>query len=119
MLDPVAVLGQLEGGAAQGVGLALTEELAVERGTVTSRAFNDCLLLTAVDLCAVPVALVTEPEPGGPWGAKGVGEAPNVSSTPAVVGALRAATGKPLVRIPVRLEHLVDLGTTRPEPARR
>ena len=108
VLNPVAVVGQLEGGAAQGVGLALTEELALDRGIVTSQDFSDYLLPTAVDLCEVLIALVTEPEPGAPWGAKGVGEAPNVSSTPAVVGALRAATGKPLQRTPVRLEHLVD-----------
>ena len=93
VLNPLAVVGQLEGGAAQGVGLALTEELALCDGMVTGPTFADYLIPTAVDCCDVPIALVTEPEPDAPWGAKGVGEPPNVSSTPAVVGALRVATG--------------------------
>ncbi len=110
VLNPLAVVGQLEGGAAQGVGLALTEELVLDAATVRSLTFSDYLLPTSVDMCEVPIALVTAPEPGAPWGAKGVGELPNVSSTAAVVAALRAATGKDLRRCPVRLEHLVDLG---------
>jgi CO/xanthine dehydrogenase Mo-binding subunit len=54
----------------------------------------------------VVVALVEEPEPGAPFGAKGVGEPPTISSTPVIVAALRAATGKPLTRVPVRPQDI-------------
>ena len=52
------------------------------------------------------MALVEEPEPGAPFGAKGVGEPPTISSTPAVVAAIRAATGRPLDRVPVRPQDI-------------
>ena len=109
VLNPLAVVGQIEGGSAQGVGLALMEELTLVDGRVTGPTFAEYLIPTAVDCCDVPIALVTEPEPDAPWGAKGVGEPPTVSSTPAVVAALRAATGQALTRVPVRPEHLVEL----------
>jgi CO/xanthine dehydrogenase Mo-binding subunit len=54
----------------------------------------------------VSVVLVEEPEPGAPFGAKGVGEPPTISSTPAIVAALRQATGRPLTRVPVRPEDI-------------
>ena len=105
-LNPLSVLGQLEGGTAQGVGFALTEELALEGGFVTHPTFSEYLIPNAVDLPMLRVELVEEPEPGAPFGAKGVGEAPTVSSPAAVMAAMRAATGQPLTRMPVRPEHL-------------
>jgi xanthine dehydrogenase D subunit len=105
-LNPLSVLGQLEGGTAQGVGLALTEELALEDGVVVHPTFSEYLIPNAVDLPMLMVELVEEPEPDAPFGAKGVGEAPTVSSPAAVMAALRNATGLPLTRLPVRAEHL-------------
>jgi CO/xanthine dehydrogenase Mo-binding subunit len=106
VLNPVQCLGQLEGGIAQGVGLAVMEELLVEGGRVRNPSFTDYLIPTALDAPTVSVAYVEEPEPGAPFGAKGVGEPPTLSSTPAVVAALRAATGRPLTRVPVRPDDL-------------
>jgi CO/xanthine dehydrogenase Mo-binding subunit len=62
---------------------------------------------TALDAPEVRVAaLVEEPEPGAPFGAKGVGEPPTLSSTPAVAAAIRAATGRELPRVPIRPEDI-------------
>jgi CO/xanthine dehydrogenase Mo-binding subunit len=105
-LNPLSVLGQLEGGTAQGVGFALTEELALEGGFVTHPTFSEYLIPNAVDLPMLMVELVEEPEPEAPFGAKGVGEAPTVSSPAAVMAAMRAATGLALTHLPVRAEHL-------------
>ena len=105
-LNPLSVRGQLEGGTAQGVGFALTEELALEGGFVTQPTFSEYLIPNAVDLPMLHVVLVEEPEPDAPFGAKGVGEAPTVSSPAAVMAAMRAATGLPLTHMPVRAEHL-------------
>ena len=54
----------------------------------------------------VVTELIEHPHPGAPYGAKGVGEPPTISSTPAIVAAIRAATGKELNRVPVRLNGL-------------
>jgi xanthine dehydrogenase D subunit len=102
VLNPLQVVGQIEGGIAQGVGLAVMEELLVDRGVVRNPSFTDYLIPTALDAPDVSMALIEEPEPGAPFGAKGVGEPPTISSTPAVVAAIRAATGRPLTRVPVR-----------------
>lgn len=102
-LNPLQLLGQLEGGATQGVGLALMEEIVVADGLVMNASFTDYLIPTIADVCDLRVAaIIEEPEPGAPFGAKGVGEPPTISSTAAVVAAVRAATGLALARTPVR-----------------
>jgi CO/xanthine dehydrogenase Mo-binding subunit len=105
ILNPVQLLGQLEGGAAQGAGLALMEEIVLEGGHIKNPSFTDYLIPTSFDLPELRVAaIIEEPEPhlGAPFGAKGVGEAPTISSGAAVVAAIRAATGLELPRVPVR-----------------
>ena len=107
ILNPRQALGQLEGGAAQGVGLAVMEEVRLDRGRIRNASFTDYLIPTALDMPPVEVAaLVEQPEPGAPFGAKGIGESPTISSTPAVVGAIRAATGLDLPHVPVRPEDI-------------
>lgn len=106
-LNPLSVLGQLEGGIAQGLGLAVMEEIVVDRGRVRNPSFTDYLLPTALDAPEVVIALVEEPDPQAPLGAKGVGEPPTISSTPAIVAAIRAATGAALTRVPVRPHDIV------------
>ncbi|MDO8361851.1 MAG: molybdopterin-dependent oxidoreductase, partial [Actinomycetota bacterium] len=101
-LNPLSVVGQIEGGIAQGVGLAVMEELLQVDGYVRNATFTDYLLPTFLDMPDVVISLVEEPEPLSPLGAKGVGEPPTVSSTPAVVAAIRDAIGKDLHRVPVR-----------------
>ncbi|MEY4173310.1 MAG: hypothetical protein RI900_475 [Actinomycetota bacterium] len=106
-LNPLSVVGQIEGGIAQGVGLAVMEEIVQVAGKVRNASFTDYLLPTFLDMPDVVIGLVEEPEPQAPLGAKGVGEPPTVSSTPAVVAAIRDALGKDLTRVPVRPTDIV------------
>jgi CO/xanthine dehydrogenase Mo-binding subunit len=101
-LNPLSVLGQIEGGIAQGVGLAVMEEIVQIDGRVRNANFTDYLLPTMLDMPDVVATLIEEPDPMAPMGAKGVGEPPCISSTPAVVAAIRDAIGKDLTRTPVR-----------------
>jgi CO/xanthine dehydrogenase Mo-binding subunit len=101
-LNPLSVLGQIEGGIAQGLGLAVMEELVLDGGRIKNPTFTDYLLPTALDAPTVVVSLVEEPEPQAPLGAKGVGEPPCISATPAIAAAIRAATGRDLPRVPIR-----------------
>ena len=103
ILNPTQALGQLEGGAAQGLGLAVMEEVQVVDGRIRNASFTDYLVPTALDMPPVRVAaLIEQPEPGAPFGAKGIGEPPTISSTAAIVAAVRKATGLDLPRVPVR-----------------
>jgi CO/xanthine dehydrogenase Mo-binding subunit len=108
-MNPQAVFGQIEGGTAQGLGLALMEELLTRDGVITNASFTDYLIPTALDMPPVAAELVEEPEPDAPYGAKGVGEPPTVVSTAAIVSALRDATGRELTRVPVRPDDIVGL----------
>jgi CO/xanthine dehydrogenase Mo-binding subunit len=101
-LNPQAVTGQIEGGTAQGIGLALMEEIQTRDGRITNASFTDYLIPTALDMPPVETVLIEEPQPDAPYGVKGVGEPPTVVSTAAVAAALRAATDLPLTRVPVR-----------------
>ena len=105
-LNPESVRGQIEGGIMQGVGLAVMEELILDRGVIRNASFTDYLLPTFLDAPDVEMALIEEPSPWGPFGAKGIGEPPTISSTPAVVAAIRNATGLELNRVPVRPQDL-------------
>lgn len=108
-LNPQSVRGQIEGGSAQGLGLALMEELQLEGGVIKNASFTDYLIPTILDMPPVASELVEEPEPGVPYGAKGVGEPSTIVSTAAIVAALRDATGRELNRVPVRPDDLVGL----------
>jgi CO/xanthine dehydrogenase Mo-binding subunit len=106
-LNPLSVIGQIEGGIAQGVGLAVMEEIIQSDGRVRNASFTDYLLPTMLDMPVVVASLIEEPDPIAPLGAKGVGEPPTISSTPAVVAAIRDAIGKDLCRVPVRPSDIV------------
>jgi CO/xanthine dehydrogenase Mo-binding subunit len=108
-LSRTAVEGQIEGGTAQGLGLALMEELQTRDGVITNASFTDYLIPTFLDMPPVVSELVEVPEPDAPYGVKGVGEPPTVVSTAAIVSALRDATGRELVRVPVRPDDIVGL----------
>jgi len=109
-LNPAAVLGQVEGGIAQGVGLATMEEILLLDGKPRNPSFTDYLIPTALDMPEVVATYIEQPEPDAPFGAKGVGEPPVISSTPAVVAAIRAATGAALERVPVRPSDITGTG---------
>jgi len=110
-INPQSVVGQIEGGSAQGLGLALMEEIQLRDGQIANASFTDYLLPTTLDMPKVEVELVEEAELGTPFGAKGVGEPANVVAPAAIVAAIRAALGRDIRRIPVKPDDLVGLRT--------
>ena len=106
-INPQAVLGQIHGGTAQGLGLALMEEIQLVDGLVRNPSFTDYLIPTILDMPPMQVDILELADPHAPYGLRGVGEPPTLSSTPAIVAAIRDATGLPLTRVPVRPEHIV------------
>jgi xanthine dehydrogenase D subunit len=108
-LNPQAIVGQLEGGTLQGVGLAVMEQLVVDEGVIRNPTFTDYLIPTFVDAPSVHTRVIEEGDHFGPFGAKGIGESPTISSTPAVVAAIRAATGRDLTRVPVLPEDIIGI----------
>jgi CO/xanthine dehydrogenase Mo-binding subunit len=108
-INPQAVEGQIEGGIAQGLGLALMEEIVVVDGQVRNASFTDYLIPTVLDMPPVRLDVLELGDPDAPYGLRGIGEPPTISSTPAIVSALRAATGRALTRVPVRPDDLAGL----------
>ena len=87
--------------------MAILEEIILQDGKIQNANFTDYLLPTAMDTPTIEIAaLIEEPEPNAPFGAKGIGEPPVISSTPAVVAAIRDATGLDLNRVPIRPEDI-------------
>ncbi len=97
---------RVQGGIAQGLGLALMEELRVAAGVVANASFAGYLIPTILDMPPVRMELL-ETQPDGADGLRGIGEPPAIASTPAIAAALRAATGRPVVRVPVRPDDLL------------
>ena len=106
VLNPIAALGQIEGGIAQGLGLAVMEEIVLDNGKMRNPSFTDYLLPTALDAPEVVAIMIEEPEPQAPLGAKGIGEPPCISVTPAIAAAIRNATGRDLPRVPIRPQDI-------------
>ncbi len=121
-INPLQVHGQIEGAVAQGVGLATMEEIQVRDGLIRNASFTDYLLPTALDMPEIDSVLVEEPEPDAPFGLKGVGEPPLITSPAAICAAMRDASGRELARIPVRPDELAGIAAVRPrrkvEPGR-
>jgi xanthine dehydrogenase D subunit len=105
-MNPQAVEGQIQGGTAQGLGLAIMEEIQVRDGRIANPSFTDYLIPTILDMPPMRIEVLEYPDPHAPYGLRGVGEPPTISSGPAVAAAIRAATGLDLPQIPVRPEHI-------------
>jgi CO/xanthine dehydrogenase Mo-binding subunit len=108
-MNPLALEGQIHGGTAQGLGLALMEEIQVADGAVRNPSFTDYLIPTILDMPPMNLDILELADPHAPYGLRGVGEPPTISSTPAIVAAVRAATGRPLRRVPIRPDDIVGL----------
>jgi xanthine dehydrogenase molybdenum-binding subunit len=102
VVNPALCEGQIEGSIHMGLGYALTEELPCENGMPVTARLRDLGVLRARDMPEVSVILVEEPEPEGPFGAKGVGEIGLVPTAPAVAGALAAFDGIRRYRLPMK-----------------
>jgi xanthine dehydrogenase D subunit len=106
IMNPQALEGQIHGGSAQGLGLAVMEEIQVTDGKIRNPSFTDYLIPTILDMPPMRVEVLEHADPNAPYGLRGAGEPPTLSSTPAIVAAIRDATGMPLARVPVRPEHI-------------
>src|SRR5689334_6330399 len=105
-INPQAVVGQIQGGSAQGMGLAVMEEIQIAGGKIRNPSFTDYLIPTILDMPPMQIEVFEYADPHAPYGLRGIGEPPTISSGPAVVAAIRAATGLDLRRVPIRPEHL-------------
>jgi xanthine dehydrogenase D subunit len=108
-MNPQALQGQIEGGIAQGLGLALMEEIQVKDGKILNASFTDYLMPTILDMPSIRAEILELADPEAPYGLKGVGEPPTIASTPAVVAAIRDATGMEIPRVPVGPEQIVNI----------
>ena len=105
-VNPAGIEGQVEGGVAQGLGQALSEEIVYEGGRVLNANLTDYKMPTAVDVPRVQTILVQHPSLVGPFGAKGVGEPPNIEPPAAVANAVASATGVRVTSLPITAEKI-------------
>jgi CO/xanthine dehydrogenase Mo-binding subunit len=110
-MNPQQLEGQIEGGTSHGVGLALMEEIQVVDGKVRNPSFTDYLIPTTLDMPTVQMTILELGDPEAPYGVRGVGEPPSISSTPAIAAAVRDATGVDVTRVPIRPDDLVFSGS--------
>ena len=101
-LNPQQVEGQIEGGIAQGLGLALMEEFIPGR----TENLHDYLIPTIGDMPPIKNYIIEDPEPTGPWGAKGIGEPALCATAPAIFGGIHHATGIRVLRAPCTPDRL-------------
>ena len=106
-INPMAVEGQIEGGAQMGLGYALTEELIVENGRVLNPDFHHYRLFTAADMPEIETIIVETDDPGGPFGAKGVGEMGGTPTAAAVANAIYDAIGIRMTELPMTPERVL------------
>jgi aldehyde oxidoreductase len=102
-INPTQVEGQIHGGIAQGLGLALMEEYLPGR----SENLHDYLIPTVGDMPEIEVIIVEDREPLGPFGAKGIGEPALVPTAPAILGAIHHATGVRITRVPATPDRVL------------
>jgi CO/xanthine dehydrogenase Mo-binding subunit len=103
-VNPMLVEGQIHGGIAQGLGLALMEEYVAGR----TDNLHDYLIPTIGDVPPIDCRLVEDAEPTGPYGAKGVGEPALIPTAPAILGAIRDATGVRMDRVPATPARVLE-----------
>jgi xanthine dehydrogenase molybdenum-binding subunit len=106
-INPMAVEGQIEGGAQMGLGYALTEELIVRGGRVLNPNLLDYRIFTSADMPALETIIVETDDPGGPFGAKGVGEMGGTPTAAAIANAIYDAVGVRLTQVPMTPERVL------------
>ncbi len=106
-INPAEVAAQIHGGVAQGVGWGIHEALVYDdHGQPVTASFLDYAIPKAADLPEIQLQLVENPSPFGPFGAKGIGEAPVVPPAAAIANAIADATGVRLTELPIRSEQV-------------
>jgi CO/xanthine dehydrogenase Mo-binding subunit len=102
-INPLQVEGQIHGGIAQGLGLALMEEYIPGR----TENLHDYLIPTIGDIPPIETILIEEADPLGPYGAKGVGEPALIATAPAILNAIAHATGKRITHVPATPDRVL------------
>jgi 4-hydroxybenzoyl-CoA reductase alpha subunit len=105
-INPMATEGQIQGGVVQGLGWALMENMATEKGKITNPDFLDYLIPTALDVPNISPILVEPIDPNGPYGAKGIGEPALNPVMSAITNAIYNATGIRIKELPVSAEKI-------------
>jgi len=105
-INPLLVEGQIEGGAAQGIGWALMEDVKFEKGEILNPNFHDYKMLTTKDIPKITSLMVETIDPNGPFGAKGIGECAMVPTAPAIVNAIYDAVGVRIKDLPATTEKI-------------
>ena len=109
IINPGGVYGQIEGGVAQGIGYALTEELVVREGHTLNPSLENYVIPMALDIPEIEMEVLEIPEPlGAPMGAKGIAEAPIIPTAPAIRNAILDAIDKPLYQLPMTAERVIS-----------
>lgn len=106
-VNPVFAGGQMHGGAVQGIGMALMEEIRYMDGQVQNRNWTDYKLPTYADAPDIEDIIVEHPVPGGPFGVKGLGESPVIEPPGALANAIRRAVGVRLYSLPMTAEKIL------------
>lgn len=106
-INPMAVEGQIEGGAQMGLGYALTEEVIVKEGRVLNPDFLDYRLFTSADMPELESIIIETDDPQGPFGAKGVGEMGGTPTAAAIANAIYDAVGVRLTQVPMTPERVL------------
>jgi CO/xanthine dehydrogenase Mo-binding subunit len=106
-INPAAVEGQIEGGATQGQGYALCEELLYKEGRLMTPSFSEYLIPTAMDVPIVQSIILESRSGLGPFGAKGIGEAALTPVAPAIANAVADAIGVRIAELPITPEKVV------------
>lgn len=106
-INPMAVEGQIEGGAQMGLGYALTEELIVKDGKVLNPDLLDYRLFTSADMPIIETHIIETDDPGGPFGAKGVGEMGGTPTAAAIANAIYDAIGVRMTQLPMTPERVL------------
>jgi xanthine dehydrogenase molybdenum-binding subunit len=106
VINRMGAEGQVQGGLGMGLGYALSEELIVEDGMVMNPNFRDYKLITSPEVPPIDITFVETEDPEGPYGAKGIGEAPAICTAAAVASAVRHATGGRFTALPLSPERV-------------
>ncbi len=105
-INPRALEGQIEGGVAMGLGYALMEEVVVQEGVIQNTNLQDYLIPTTLDVPDIHPVILEMPNELGPFGAKGIGEMPNIPATPAILNAISNACGGRVRSLPADPERI-------------
>jgi len=106
-VNPALVEGQIQGGVAQGIGFALSEEILFDEGTQLNPGLRDYKIPTAMETPELDVIIVNNYDPTGPFGAKGVGEPTSVPTAPAILNAIYDAVGVRIYSLPATPEKIL------------